>query len=68
MKSLNDVIAAAECCADVTDCRKCPYFDNRQKMMGCMDKGFGKNTFIEDALLYLKLYKQLLAHTAGIKE
>ena len=58
MRSLNDVIKAAECCAGVSHCSKCPYFDRRKKIMGCMDVGHGRNHFIEDALLYLKHYKE----------
>lgn len=60
MRSLDDVIKAAECCADVTACRKCPYFDKNKKMAGCMDKNFGKNIFIEDALRHLKDYQKYL--------
>ena len=64
MKDLNDVIKAAECCADVTSCSRCPYYDNKEKLMGCMDKNFGRNNFINDALFHLRHYK---AMKLGIK-
>jgi len=68
MKSLEDVIKAAECCADVTSCRKCPYWDRREKIMACMDKGHGKNVFLEDVLIYLKILKNQKGVFTPVKE
>ena len=68
MKTLDEVIKAAECCADVTSCKKCPYWDRRGKIMACMDKGHGKNVFLEDALYYLKYFKSWKGVPTPVKE